>query len=330
MRTPDPVSRDRLLQLLRATPRRRTTELAALLGVTPQSVRRLLAELPGIPCSSAGPHPARPLCAAPPLARHAGRPSPVRVDATGRASIGGGARDDSARGNAVPFGGNGMACPSESRDGWWDGLPYPVYAIRPQGYMGRQLARAEHRALDGVRGNPDEWSDDDILWVLSQRGTDVPGNLLLGDAAYDAWFRSGTQGSSIRPASRPKPASYAELAAPGRRRGRRRLVRGGRIPQVRRPCGRLVGCLHAARAGEVLRCRRVGCRAALGRPVGVRAPCARVREGVSPVSAPARSRMLSHGGRVFIELERFDRVGLQGRRGRVRAGRNPPRIPRQS
>ena len=37
--------------------------------------------------------------------------------------------------------------PDEARDGWWGGLPYPLYDMRPQGYLGRQFARAEHAAL---------------------------------------------------------------------------------------------------------------------------------------------------------------------------------------
>ncbi len=32
--------------------------------------------------------------------------------------------------------------PDEARDGWWEGLPYPFYDMRPQGYMGRQFALA--------------------------------------------------------------------------------------------------------------------------------------------------------------------------------------------
>ena len=76
--------------------------------------------------------------------------------------------------------------PDEARDGWWDGLPYPLYDMRPQGYMGRQFARAEHRQL-GVPAAPNEWGDDDILHVLRQRGHDLSGNLILGETACALW-----------------------------------------------------------------------------------------------------------------------------------------------
>ncbi|MGA8033001.1 MAG: phosphatidylinositol kinase, partial [Casimicrobiaceae bacterium] len=83
--------------------------------------------------------------------------------------------------------------PAESQDGWWDGLPYPLVAVRPQGYLGRQFARAQHRDL-GVSEDPEQWSDEDVLWVLSRRGADVTGNLVLGDEAYALWLQDKTRG----------------------------------------------------------------------------------------------------------------------------------------
>ena len=50
-------------------------------------------------------------------------------------------------GTCVSLANTGWPIPDESRDGWWDGLPYPLYDMRPQGYMGRQFARAEHIQL---------------------------------------------------------------------------------------------------------------------------------------------------------------------------------------
>ncbi len=51
---------------------------------------------------------------------------------------------------------SGWPVPEESRDGWWDGLAYPLYDMRPQGYLGRQFARAEHHQF-AVSTNPDQW-----------------------------------------------------------------------------------------------------------------------------------------------------------------------------
>jgi hypothetical protein len=114
------------------------------------------------------------------------------------------------QGSCLPLAGVGWPVPEGSRDGWWDGLPYPLYDMSPQGYMGRQLARAEHRQL-GVSPNPQEWGDDDIAWVLSRSGSDVSGNQILGDRAFEHW-----QATKLAP---PEPlhtralgAAYARLA----------------------------------------------------------------------------------------------------------------------
>ena len=53
------------------------------------------------------------------------------------------------QGCAMPLEGTGWPVPPDepgsapsAGDGWWPGLPYPKQALRPQGYMGRQFARA--------------------------------------------------------------------------------------------------------------------------------------------------------------------------------------------
>ncbi|MBI2315946.1 MAG: DNA-binding protein, partial [Betaproteobacteria bacterium] len=71
----------------------------------------------------------------------------------------------------------------DMRDGWFHGLPYPLVDMRPQGFLGRNFA---HRhALDlAVSENPEEWSDDDIAYVLALQGHDQPGDLILGEASY--------------------------------------------------------------------------------------------------------------------------------------------------
>ncbi len=87
------------------------------------------------------------------------------------------------------FAGTDWPLNEESHDGWWAGLPYPLYDMRPQGYLGRQLAQRVQDSL-AVSPNPHAWTDDDILWVLSRAGVDLPGNLIIGDAAYRRWQES--------------------------------------------------------------------------------------------------------------------------------------------
>ena len=210
MRTPNSVTRDRLLQILRATPRRSTTELAQQLGITAQSVRRLLAELPEHSVLAAGQTRRSRFALRRPLrGAHEDLPR-YALDASGQAHLVAALAPVQPEGTLVPLSGSAWPVPPESRDGWWDGLPYPVSAIRPQGYLGRQLARAEGRNL-GVDSDPENWSDDDILWVLSRRGADVSGNLLLGNVACELWLQAKLLDAMPHPA-RTLPKHYARQA----------------------------------------------------------------------------------------------------------------------
>ena len=212
-------------------------------------------------------------------------------------------------GTVLQLQGTAWPVPTESREGWWDGLPYPVYAMRPSGYMGRLLARAEHLNL-GVAADPDNWSDDDIVWVLSQRGSDVTGNLILGGAAYNRWLQDKV--SPFSPlAATEQPAAYADLAL------RALTLAGGgssaagefpkfaamrELPNFSTPHVLVKfsggsGSTSEQRWGDLLVCEHLALQSAAA------------LKGVES----ARSRVLQHAGRVFLETERFDRIGMYGR-----------------
>ena len=65
----------------------------------------------------------------------------------------------------------------DMREGWFEGFPYPLDDMRPQGFLGRQLVREEGPLLQAP-DNPRDWSDDDALHAMSLLGTDLPGNYL--------------------------------------------------------------------------------------------------------------------------------------------------------
>ena len=117
------------------------------------------------------------------------------------------------QGSCMDIAGTGWQAPEESRDGWWDGLPYPLIDMRPQGYLGRQLARAEHCAF-GVSVNPEAWSDDDVAHVLSRIGSDTSGNLILGNAALERWQTNKLSPPESMAAIKPRAAgrAYARMA----------------------------------------------------------------------------------------------------------------------
>jgi hypothetical protein len=169
--------------------------------------------------------------------------------------------------------------------------------------------RLEHREL-GVPENPEAWSDDDILWVLSRRGSDMPGNLIVGDLAYDRWAHSKLEAADpVRPAAlRRTYLEYAEEALSTAGVGSSaagefpkftalRALDGATTPHV---IVKFSGAGESAaerRWADLLVCEHLALQAA------------NTLRGV----AGARSRIVQAGGRTFIEVERFDRVGPFGR-----------------
>ena len=200
MRTPDTVSRDRLPSRMARRGPASASSLAAELGVSVATLHRLLQERAGELVSAGLARRSRHAlrrrlrggASALPLAS---------IDAQGRAHDAGQLVLVQPAGCWLPlqqFSGMPWPLPKPApgalrdplhdavRDGWWPGLPYPLQDLRPQGYLGRQLARAGHAAW-GVSPDPQRWSDDDALHVLSQAGSDGPGNLVVGEPAIVRW-----------------------------------------------------------------------------------------------------------------------------------------------
>ncbi len=72
-------------------------------------------------------------------------------------------------------------------DGWFDGLPYFMRDLRPDGFLGQQFARA-HGPLLQLGEDPRQWSDDDALYAISLLGADQSGNLIVGKVAFRRWL----------------------------------------------------------------------------------------------------------------------------------------------
>lgn len=198
--------------------------------------------------------------------------------------------------------------PTAAADGWWDGLPYPLQDVLIQGYMGRQFARRHHDML-GLPADPRDWSDDDHLVALSRLGDDVPGDWILGDASLQRWQRHD-------PAQPPQAAAdcgpaYAALAEAAVSTGvagssaagefpkftAQRPLAGAATPHVIVKFSGADGSPAVRRWADLLQCEHLALQALSQLP------------GVSV----ARTRMLQHGGRTFLESERFDRHGERGR-----------------
>ncbi|MGA8787055.1 MAG: DNA-binding protein, partial [Polaromonas sp.] len=75
----------------------------------------------------------------------------------------------------------------DMQDGWFEGLPYFLDDMRPQGFLGRHFAR-HYAGLLQVSEDPKVWSEDDTLHALALLGSDQPGNYVLGEPALRRWL----------------------------------------------------------------------------------------------------------------------------------------------
>jgi HipA-like C-terminal domain len=203
----------------------------------------------------------------------------------------------------------------EMVDGWFDGLPYPLYDMRPQGFLGRQFARRHAEQLQ-VDANPEAWTDDDVLHVLSLLGDDVPGDLIVGDVACRR-FVERVHGLREDPslagaiADREVGVAYPKLAWQALAEGVAGSSAAGEFPKFAAlrltPDGALRHVLvkfsgddmseGTRRWSDLLRSEHLALET--------------VRDEL--VLPAAVTRLVAVGGRSFLEIERFDRHGLFGR-----------------
>jgi len=182
-----------------------------------------------------------------------------------------------------------------------DGLPWFLSDMRPQGFLGRTFANA-HPDL-GQGNDPRQWNDDDVLRALVLFGDDLPGNLIVGEPAFQRFHSLDDR--VTRAASEDEYPTLAERAMSGTLPG---SSAGGEQPKF---CARLAG-------RDVL----VKFSPATDSPVDQRVRDLLVCEhlalaNLSAAGLPAaRTRIVVRAGRVFLESERFDRTAA-GRIGMV-------------
>lgn len=195
-----------------------------------------------------------------------------------------------------------------AQGGWWDGLPYPLQDMRPQGYLGRALAEEVASALD-LAPNPDHWSDDDVLWFLAQQGADTPGNLVVGERAMQLWLRERSRVEVI--SERQIKRAYPERAASSLQRAGAGSSAGGEFPKFT-----AVRSLHGASTPHVIVKFSGEDTSSAARRWADLLVCEHLAGGaIAAVKghSAARSRIIEAGGRTFLESERFDRRGDHGR-----------------
>ena len=198
-----------------------------------------------------------------------------------------------------------------NREGLWEGFPFFLAGVRPQGFLGRAITMQISRSLP-VPEDPRRWGDDDTLVYLQAAGEDLPGSQVVGDdclrraLARSVFPESGNLiAGTEREIRYPEMARLAASALPGTSAGGEqpkflttvREDRGGFSPVLVKfspPMDQAPG----RRWADLLLCE-------------FHAHEVLVENGL----ATAGARIIDAAGRRFLEVPRFDRVGASGRRG---------------
>lgn len=175
-----------------------------------------------------------------------------------------------------------------------DGLPWWLFDMRPQGYLGRAYASTYAAGL-GLPANPEHWSDTEVIKALLAHGHDAIGNVLIGELARDRFIGMPAPLPVDRAADFP---ALARAAATGEAPG---SSAGGEQPKF---------CAYSER-GHVL----VKFSAPDDNPVSERWRDLLLAEHLALSVLGVESEVFDFAGQRFLEVPRFDRVGQFGRLG---------------
>lgn len=212
---------------------------------------------------------------------------------------------------------NWAGCPPEwvgfftEENGLWNGFPFFLDDVRPQGFIGRIITQRISRLLE-LPEDPARWSDEHTILYLATAGEDLPGNLALGEQALRrALARAPDLPAGIAVDERDREAFYPSQAV-GVSQNLPGSSAGGEQPKF----------LTTLRAGDgEYRSVLVKFTAPLEQDTALRWADLLVCEfhahevlAEAGLSNPG-ARLLDAGGRRFLEIPRFDRCGVSGRLG---------------
>lgn len=194
----------------------------------------------------------------------------------------------------------------KERSGFYPGLPYFLEDLRPGGYLGALIPRL-HPELEGPQ-DITRWNTDQCLRYLTQFGSDLIGNHILGDTAYSRFLDRNEAGVSSR--NGDLAAVYEKAASDVLAMGDAGSSAAGEQPKFLFTKERGAKVIvkfsprredaRAHRQADLLRCEWMALEPL--RRLGIEVEAGEIIEGSK---------------RTFLEVGRFDRVGERGRRGMV-------------
>jgi hypothetical protein len=197
--------------------------------------------------------------------------------------------------------------PVSGREQMYRSLPWFVDDLRPDGFVGRSFVRRLHQELE-LPARSADWNDDHVLTALARRGEDTMGNLVIGRESIERYFRmvrdlpAPVREDEIA-ATYPRLAQMAMDGQPvGSSAGGEQpkftavIKRAGEVRNVLVKFSPPVDTTEGRRWADLLFCEHHA-----------------LQETARAGIPAAESTIVEAGGRVFLEVLRFDRTGLVGR-----------------
>ncbi len=190
--------------------------------------------------------------------------------------------------------------------GFFSSLPFFLQDLRPQGFTGRALARQMMKGISNVPSDLSRWNDDDILEFLLTFGGNLPGDLMLSGKqarthpAFEIINESARPNFYLAEAERVLSGEVAGSSAGGEQPKFFAKIRGesGVVREVLVKFSPPRDTAAGERWADLLAAEEQALR--ILRDAGLNA---------------AEARVVDAGTRRFLEVTRFDRTQLGGRRG---------------
>lgn len=188
----------------------------------------------------------------------------------------------------------------EQGDGVYDDLPYFLHDLRPQGFIGRQIARQINRQCDEFPADPRYWNSSHIFEYLTVHGDDLGGNFIVGELGR------------LYVPKKPVPVSqndYCDIAD--------KVVSGEVVGSSAGGEQAKFAVYNRERATHVIvkfSPKGDGDIATRWRDILITEHHASEAWREFSFALAAETRLVESGDRLFLESTRFDRVGEYGRR----------------
>ena len=185
----------------------------------------------------------------------------------------------------------------------FDSLPWWMTDMRPQGFLGRKLAESQQVRAFQLDLDPDRWSEDQVLRVLTNIPHDTVGNLLLGDRAYQHWLHTEArsyQRSDLEQLVYDVVHGESWHSTPGGEHAKLSITLEG-VPSIIKFSAPLDGNQTATRWADLLHCEALA------------SEVLNQFEG----NLAARNISFVEQNRAYLSSQRFDRIGSLGRIGVV-------------